>query len=71
MTTSRTLLWCFVGLLFLVERRYGFSFDVPARGEECFYDHLETGQPVNVMFQVIKGGFLDIDVVVSLALHFM
>jgi len=39
-----------------------FSFDVGAKSEGCFYEIVEKDQPVGVMFQVIAGGFLDIDV---------
>jgi hypothetical protein len=39
-----------------------FSFDVEATREECFYETVPQGDSVGVMFQVTKGGFLDIDI---------
>jgi len=39
-----------------------FTFQVDATKEECFYELLNTGEPVGLMFQVVQGGFLDIDV---------
>lgn len=41
-------------------------FSVSATEEECFYEDLPQGTPAVVMFQVIEGGFLDIDVSVLL-----
>jgi len=37
------------------------TFNVDAHQEECFYEEIPMGSPVAVMFQVIAGGFLDID----------
>lgn len=39
-----------------------FTFDVDAHEEECFYEDLEIGALLTVEYQVIKGGFLDVDV---------
>jgi len=49
-------------ILSLVALSCGFSFDVGARSEGCFYEMVDKDKPVGVMFQVIAGGFLDIDV---------
>eukprot|EP01125_Pyxidicula_operculata_P003357 TRINITY_DN13_c0_g2_i1.p1 TRINITY_DN13_c0_g2~~TRINITY_DN13_c0_g2_i1.p1 ORF type:complete len:207 (+),score=47.04 TRINITY_DN13_c0_g2_i1:33-653(+) len=53
-----------VALVFSIQVN-AFSFDVGARSEACFYEQVEQGTPVGVMFQVIAGGFLDIDVRIS------
>jgi p24 family protein beta-1 len=39
-----------------------FTFGVDATTEECFFETIEDRTPVNIMFQVIEGGFLDIDI---------
>lgn len=61
------LISLFLLLQFNFKGIFGFSFDVPARGEECFYETFTPGTSINVMFQVTKGGFLDIDVAVNLS----
>jgi len=38
---------------------------VDAHKEECFYEEIPQGLPVNVMFQVTAGGFLDIDLKIT------
>eukprot|EP01111_Echinosteliopsis_oligospora_P012896 TRINITY_DN448_c0_g1_i1.p1 TRINITY_DN448_c0_g1~~TRINITY_DN448_c0_g1_i1.p1 ORF type:complete len:207 (-),score=56.28 TRINITY_DN448_c0_g1_i1:71-691(-) len=38
---------------------------VDAHQEECFYEDIGQNQPVNVMFQVTLGGFLDIDLKIT------
>eukprot|EP01116_Phalansterium_solitarium_P021867 TRINITY_DN6997_c0_g2_i1.p2 TRINITY_DN6997_c0_g2~~TRINITY_DN6997_c0_g2_i1.p2 ORF type:complete len:204 (+),score=59.51 TRINITY_DN6997_c0_g2_i1:155-766(+) len=40
----------------------GFSFNVDATTEECFYEDVQVGQTIGIMFQVTQGGFLDIDI---------
>jgi hypothetical protein len=42
----------------------GFNFVVDPNKEECFYEQIEAGVTVGVMFQVTFGGRNDIDVVV-------
>jgi hypothetical protein len=46
-------------------------FSVSATDEECFYENLQQGTPAVVMFQVIEGGFLDIDVSVPNFLNYI
>jgi len=38
---------------------------VDAHREECFFEEIPQGLPVNVMFQVTAGGFLDIDLKIT------
>ena len=40
---------------------------VDAHGEECFFEHLTSGTKLLFTFEVIEGGFLDIDVQVRIA----
>lgn len=37
------------------------SFSVEPRKEECFYEKAEKGTSITIMFQVVSGGQLDID----------
>eukprot|EP01113_Clastostelium_recurvatum_P034960 TRINITY_DN480_c0_g1_i1.p1 TRINITY_DN480_c0_g1~~TRINITY_DN480_c0_g1_i1.p1 ORF type:complete len:214 (-),score=38.96 TRINITY_DN480_c0_g1_i1:78-695(-) len=50
------------GLCFLTNSlTNAFLINVDATKEECYYEDIPQGAPVNVMFQVTAGGFLDID----------
>jgi len=40
----------------------GFTFSVDATKEECFFETLQKGAPASIMFQVVQGGFLDVDI---------
>lgn len=54
----------FLGLLCLasiINVCHGVISVVEAHEEQCFYEEVPNGFPVNVMFQVTSGGFLDID----------
>ena len=42
-----------------------FTFTVPARQMECFYEHFETGSQMEVQYQVLTGGELDINFMVK------
>jgi len=37
------------------------TFTVPARKEQCFYESVKEGHEIEVDFQVVDGGDLDID----------
>lgn len=46
----------------LVASVHSFVFSVEATKEECFYEVLAVNSPIGIMFQVVQGGFLDIDI---------
>lgn len=39
-----------------------YFITVDAHAEECFFDKVETGTKMGLMFEIAEGGFLDIDV---------
>lgn len=39
-----------------------YSITVDAHAEECFFDKVEAGTKMGLMFEIAEGGFLDIDV---------
>ncbi|PSN56727.1 Transmembrane emp24 domain-containing protein [Blattella germanica] len=41
---------------------YGYFITVDAHAEECFFDKVESGTKMGLMFEIAEGGFLDIDV---------
>lgn len=52
-------------ICFLIQSASAFTFGVDATREECFYEDVPVNTRVSVMFQVIQGGFLDVDVQVE------
>jgi hypothetical protein len=49
----------------LVCRSTQYFITVDAHSEECFFDRVLAGTRLGLIFEVIEGGFLDIDVKVS------
>jgi len=49
-------------LFCLVSSARALTFEVGPHVQECFYETVRLSAPVNVRYQVIKGGFLDVDV---------
>ena len=41
---------------------YGYFTSVDAHAEECFFDRVSSGMKMSLTFEVVEGGFLDIDV---------
>ena len=39
--------------------------NVDAHAEECFFDRVSSGMEMSLTFEVVEGGFLDIDVKVG------
>ena len=56
------LVFCLLGLLSSAQ---GYFVNVDAHAEECFFDRVSTGMKMGLTFEVVEGGFLDIDVKVS------
>jgi hypothetical protein len=44
----------------------GFLINLDANDERCFHERLKDGIKFTVMFEVAEGGFLDVDILVSL-----
>lgn len=44
----------------------GYFVSVDAHAEECFYERVNSGTKMGLMFEVAEGGFLDIDVEVNI-----
>lgn len=39
----------------------GYFISIDAHGEECYYDRVKAGTKMGLTFEVIDGGFLDIE----------
>ena len=39
-----------------------YFINIDAHAEECFFDRVNSGSKMSLMFEVAEGGFLDIDV---------
>ena len=38
---------------------------IDAHAEECFFDRITSGTKMGLTFEVVEGGFLDIDVTIT------
>ena len=56
MALAMTIWWSRVDAYFLV---------IDAHAEECFFDKVSTGTKLGLTFEVVEGGFLDIDVKIT------
>nr|CAD7429505.1 unnamed protein product [Timema monikensis] len=51
-----------ISFVFYIQTSYGYFITVDAHAEECFFDKVESGTKMGLMFEISEGGFLDIDV---------
>ena len=51
--------------LWLCPQALGYFTSVDAHAEECFFDRVSSGMKMSLTFEVVEGGFLDIDVKVA------
>lgn len=49
----------------LLQRAKGFYLTIDAHAEECFFERVATGTKMGLTFEVIDGGFYDIDVKIN------
>ena len=55
-----------VCVLLVVSHQTGaFFVTIDAHAEECFFDRAVAGTKLGLMFEVVEGGFLDIDVKIT------
>ena len=69
MAWSSILSLSFIILLSL-KSTYGYYIVVDAHTDECFFEKLTSGTKLLLTFEVIEGGFLDIDVKVNALIFF-
>lgn len=46
----------------VISTSYGYFIGIDAHAEECFFERATAGQKLGLAFEVIEGGFLDIDI---------
>ncbi len=49
-------------LVWLAPQASAYFVSVDAHAEECFFDRVSSGMKMSLTFEVVEGGFLDIDV---------
>ena len=54
-----------VCLLDLLRPIHAYYLTIDAHAEECFFDRVSTGTKMGLTFEVIDGGFYDIDVKIT------
>ncbi|XP_005183552.2 transmembrane emp24 domain-containing protein 2 [Musca domestica] len=60
-----SLLITIFALMQMMYSSQAFVVNVDAHNEECFFEKIEAGTKFSVTFEVIDGGFLDIDIKVT------
>ena len=63
---SKGVLVAIASLLFTCSCVQAYFISVDANSEECFFEQAQRGEKMTLTFEVAEGGFLDIDVNVSL-----
>ncbi|XP_034478374.1 transmembrane emp24 domain-containing protein 2 [Drosophila innubila] len=64
-TTVTKLLLALCGLIMLSTAAQAFIVNVDAHNEECFFENVEGGTKFGVTFEVIDGGFYDVDIKIT------
>ena len=62
MAVLRNKSLCLLLVYALLGRGLGFFATIEPHEEECFYERAQQGSKMGLTFEVIEGGFLDIDV---------
>lgn len=57
-----TALELFILLAFCCVTASGYFVSIDAHADECFYERVNSGTKMSLMFEVAEGGFLDVDV---------
>lgn len=52
-------------MLQLLQPLKAYYLTIDAHAEECFFDRVTTGTKMGLTFEVIDGGFYDIDVKIT------
>ncbi len=61
----KSLLTISILILLSIKNAFSYYVLVDAHSEECFFERLTSGTKLLLTFEVIEGGFLDIDVKVK------
>lgn len=64
-TLSGTLSILILSILNLLKPTSAYYLTIDAHAEECFFDRVSTGTKMGLTFEVIDGGFYDIDVKIT------
>ncbi|CAF3970880.1 unnamed protein product [Rotaria sp. Silwood1] len=60
-----SLFTCLFIVLLSIKSTFSYYVLVDAHSEECFFEKLTSGTKLLVTFEVIEGGFLDIDIKIT------
>ena len=62
MAVGSRIVCLLLSLLLVLPAVRGYFVSVDAHAEECFFDRVSSGMKMGLTFEVVEGGFLDIDV---------
>ncbi|KAI6649554.1 hypothetical protein LOD99_6720 [Oopsacas minuta] len=57
-------IFCSLILLSLLRNSYSYFIEIDAHAEECFFDTVKAHTKIGITFEVVEGGFYDIDVLI-------
>lgn len=60
-----TIFQVLVTVIILPNFIHSYYTAIDAHAEECFHERVVTGTKLGLMFEVVEGGFLDIDVKIT------
>lgn len=60
--STKMIKFVFLICLMYCKSALGFYITIDAHAEDCFFDRVSSGTKLSLMFEVVEGGFLDIDV---------
>lgn len=63
--TSWLSVLCVTVMIALLRPAQGYFITVDAHAEECYFDRALAGTKLGLTFEVVEGGFLDIDVQIT------
>ena len=61
--------WLLLVFLWLTPLATCYFVHIDAHAEECFFDRASSGMKLSLTFEVVEGGFLDIDLHVRSSTH--
>lgn len=62
---STSLLTCLLIVFLSIKATFSYYILVDAHDQECFFEKLTSGTKLLLTYEVIEGGFLDVDVKVK------
>lgn len=63
--SANGMLFLIVSFTSLIMMSEAYFLVIDAHAEECFFERVTSGTKMGLTFEVVEGGFLDIDVTIT------